>query len=389
MHRWRHRNEALIRDGAPRRPVQVVVTLLVLLASLAVAYTNGANDNFKGAATLYGSHTASYSRALVWATLTTLAGALVSVVLADQLVKTFSGAGLLPKAIVARPAFLASATAGAAGAVLLATMLGLPVSTTHALMGSLVGSGLVNARGDLSLGVLGTKFVLPLVVSPFLSALLTVGLYKVFTAARRALDITSDSCVCIGGEVAATCSSNSAALTYIATHVVTGPTPVCVQRYRGAVVGVSVQRLVDAVHYISGGAMSFARGLNDAPKIVALVVAGQLLGVRNGLTLVAVVMAAGGLLSARRVAHTIATKVTQINSGQGVTASMITAALVIAASTLGLPVSTTHVSIGALFGIGAVSGTANVRTIGTILTAWIVTFPIALGFGAVMALALR
>ena len=55
---------------------------IILVAVLALAYANGANDNFKGVATLYGSGTCTYRTALIWATVTTLAGSLLALVLA-------------------------------------------------------------------------------------------------------------------------------------------------------------------------------------------------------------------------------------------------------------------------------------------------------------------
>jgi PiT family inorganic phosphate transporter len=65
-----------------------------------------------------------------------------------------------------------------------------------------------------------------------------------------------------------------------------------------------------------------------------------------------------------------------MNPGQGFTANLVTALLVTMASRFGLPVSTTHVSVGALFGIGVVNGTARWRMILTILLAWITTLPL-------------
>ncbi len=59
--------------------------LLILGATLFVAYANGANDNFKGVATLFGSGTADYRKALWWATVTTLAGSLAAFFLATKL----------------------------------------------------------------------------------------------------------------------------------------------------------------------------------------------------------------------------------------------------------------------------------------------------------------
>ena len=86
-------------------------------------------------------------------------------------------------------------------------------------------------------------------------------------------------------------------------------------------------------------------------------------------------MAVGGLLSARRVAETMSRKITRLNPGQGFTANLVTAFMVTVASRLGLPVSTTHVSVGALFGIGLVNGTARRKTVLSILVAWVTTLP--------------
>jgi PiT family inorganic phosphate transporter len=78
------------------------------------------------------------------------------------------------------------------------------------------------------------------------------------------------------------------------------------------------------------------------------------LELQSGIVLVAVVMAVGGLINARRVAETMSHKITEINRGQGFSANIATALMVISASQFGLPVSTTHVSVGSLFGIGII-----------------------------------
>jgi len=144
--------------------------------------------------------------------------------------------------------------------------------------------------------------------------------------------------------------------------------------------------LLNGIHVLSAGAVGFARGLNDTPKIAALLALGSLGGFPS-LALVGGAIAVGGLLAARRVATTMAFGITGMNEGQAATANIVTAALVVVASPLGLPVSTTHVSCGALFGIGAVTGEARWRTIGGILAAWVVTLPFAAALAAAAALA--
>ena len=101
-------------------------------------------------------------------------------------------------------------------------------------------------------------------------------------------------------------------------------------------------------------------------------------------------MALGGLLNARKVAETMSRKITRMNSGQGFAANLSTGLLVIAASKFGLPVSTTHVSVGSLFGIGLCNRQANLRVVRNILLSWVVTLPCAAALSALVYwLALR
>ncbi|UUZ67532.1 inorganic phosphate transporter [Polaromonas sp. P2-4] len=124
---------------------------LLIAVALFLAFGNGANDNFKGFATVWGSESLSYRQALILATLATLAGSLLSLYLAHGLVQQFSGKGLLPPLVVDTPRFIASVGLGAALTVIIATRAGLPISTTHALLGGLVGAGLAASPGELQL----------------------------------------------------------------------------------------------------------------------------------------------------------------------------------------------------------------------------------------------
>jgi PiT family inorganic phosphate transporter len=100
-------------------------------------------------------------------------------------------------------------------------------------------------------------------------------------------------------------------------------------------------------------------------------------------------MAAGGLLGARRVAETMSRRITAMNPGQGLAANLSTAALVLAASVNGLPVSTTHVAVGSLFGIGLTTGQANYRTMSAIVASWMLTLPCAALIAGVLYSVLR
>lgn len=117
-----------------------MIFVIVLIAVAGLAYANGANDNFKGVATLLGSGTTDYRRALAWATATTLLGSLTAASLARGLLRSFSGRGLVADALASDPRYVAAVALGAALTVLLATRIGMPVSTTHGLVGALVGA---------------------------------------------------------------------------------------------------------------------------------------------------------------------------------------------------------------------------------------------------------
>ena len=378
----------------------MVLVAFLLISTLFLAYANGANDNFKGVATLYGSYAVDYRTALMLGTTATFLGGLASLALASGLVTMFSGAGVVPAEIAATPGFLASVSAAAAVTVILATRLGLPVSTTHSLIGAIIGAGLVFIGPHLNLAVLGKAFALPLIVSPIAAVLLTTVLYGVLHAISTRWGLKRETCVCVDGvrltavgslqlvPAGAEGYATAVARDTGAVIVVTSAQQ-CVEKYGGQVLGASIQQVVDAAHFVSAASVSFARGLNDTPKILALVLAAQALDIRSGALAVALAMAVGGLLSARRVAQTMGRGISQMNDGQALSANLVTAFLVIVASRLGLPVSTTQVSVGAIAGVGLINGSVNRATLSGIVASWLLTLPIAAICGALAALVLR
>ena len=209
----------------------------------------------------------------------------------------------------------------------------------------------------------------------------------VFRFSRQKLGVGRSTCVCMGEKVIPVANVNlvNGQMLSVAElksmEIFVDEKSQCqaraLDRYEGRVLGIDAQQILDTLHFISAGAVSFARGLNDTPKIVALAVTAGALGLKFNIGLVAIVMALGGILSAKKVAETMSHRITGMNHGQGFTANLITAVLVIFASKMGVPVSTTHVSCGSLFGIGLVNGKANWKIIGGIVSAWVLTLPIA------------
>ncbi len=276
------------------------------------------------------------------ATIATVLGGLASVALAEGLVSQFSGKGLVGDDLAGEPGFALAVASGAAGTVILATRLGLPVSTTHALVGGLVGAGLAQSEATLDLGRLGSGFVLPLLTSPFISAglgflaLLGLRLWR----KRR-------------------------------------PAPVSLGAAAATDIGHS--RALDGVHLLSASAICFARGVNDTPTLAALLIGAQLLEGNASALAVTLAMGFGGWLLSRRVAETMSHRINRLDTAQGISANLITAALVLFASRLGLPVSTTHVSVGSIIGTGAGAGTLHGPVVRNVLLSWVATLPLAAG----------
>ncbi len=355
-----------------------MILILLFIAACFLAYSNGANDNFKGVATLFGSGTTNYKQAINWATVTTFAGSIAAIFLAEELVKNFSGKGLVPDELLQSPVFAISIALGAAFTILLATKIGMPISTTHSLVGALFGAGVMAIGAEFNFAKLGKTFLIPLIVSPLMAAALSFMMYLIFRHLRKKLGVTKTSCLCITEtRTFAKIEDSNLAFTSGTTLKTTYCENGCIDGYEGRLLGISSQKLLDSLHYLSAGVVSFARGLNDTPKIVGLLVIINTLDIKWGMIAVAITIAMGGLLNAKKVGVTISKKITPMNSGQGFTANLITGLLVTTASIHGLPVSTTHVSVGSIFGIGTATKKADNKMISKILLSWLLTLPIA------------
>ncbi len=315
----------------------MLIAALVLAVGF-VAFTNGANANFKGVASLYGSGTTTREQATLLGTATTFLGSIVSFWLAETMLKSFSGRGLVPDEVAQSPLFVSSVAMGTAITSFLATRLGFPVSTTHALIGSLAGSGWMSVGSELHLQSLVRLFIYPLLFSPFVAFALGSGLYALLVLLR------------------------------------------CEGFHRS--------RFLDSIHVCSAGVASFARGLNDTPKMVALLTCIPNQSLALLFFFVATLIALGGLLDSKKVAETLGRKVTDMNPVQALAGNIITSILVSTASLHSFPVSTTHVSVGALAGIGASTRQAKWPKILEIAVAWVSTVPCGACFAAIVHLLL-
>lgn len=349
------------------------ILLIIAITSL-LAAANGANDNIKGAATLLGSGVASYRGAIALATIATALGGVASIFLVNGLMQAFSGKGIVPENIVGSWPFLLSAAAGAAVTIWLATWRGLPISTTHALLGGLLGAGLAMVPDLVDFGSAARGFLLPLLISPVVALLLAWLLIPLVKRTSAALQADAP-CICV--EPDDLIDGSSLVATRNALTIATAGAAHCQPMPGRTVATLASAAWARRVHYASAAAVSFARGLNDTPKIAALAVAAGGLTVAYSSLLVVVTMALGGWFAAQRVSKTLAFDITPMDQREGLTGNLVTALLVIVASRFGMPVSTTHVSTGAVFGIAARNGGGQTATIRNIVLAWCFTLPVA------------
>jgi PiT family inorganic phosphate transporter len=311
-----------------------LTTVLVFILVAVLAAVNGSNDVPKGVATLAGAGVTKYKTAILWGTVTTLVGCVCSLALASKMTKLFSG-GI----ITAKPtdAFAVAVLVGAASWVALATVLRLPVSTTHALIGGLLGAGLLMSSEP------ETTPVVAATAGPDGAA----GGVSVLESTKAPAQVTEKA-----------------------------PNPV-----------------LTAAHWLTSGATGFARGLNDTPKMVAI---GAFALVPAGMKtwqimlLVAGAMAAGSIFGGMRIAESLGEGVVKMNHKEGFLANLTTAALVGMGAGYGLPMSTTHVSTGAIAGsAGPNLSRLSGKTLRNFLIAWLVTPPFAAGVAALVYLIAR
>ena len=355
-----------------------MLAILTVAGAAFLAFANGANDVSKGVATLAGSRRASYRTAIAWGTLWTCAGGAASVVISVGLVTAFTSAIVGPD-VLSMSSFPIAVALGAAAWVIFASVTGLPVSTTHALAGAIVGVALtVGGTGAVRWWVLLSGMAAPLALSPLVSALMGYGMHAV---AER----FSPACVCIDDDIhtyAANADGTIAGV--LLPEIVTSSTGCSTDATgRGFMPA-------GALHWGSAAALSFARGVNDNAKLAAIAALGLSASgapLWMAFAVTAAAMAVGSYAAGLRVTRTLGERVVHMDQDTGLAASLVAAAVVMTASFYTLPVSTTHVSTGAIVGAGVRQGNCAVewRHVGSLVIAWVATVPIAAALAATAA----
>ena len=315
---------------------------IVVATALAFDFTNGFHDTANVVATSISTRAMSPRIAVAYAAVLNFAGAFISLAVAATVAKDVVDSGAIDSNLVI--------FAGLIGAIswnLITWYFGLPSSSSHALIGGIVGSTFVAAGADaiLSDGIIG-KVLVPAVVAPVLA--FVVGGIGIVVAYRV-----------VGGQ---------------------RPGP--------------VTRGFRAGQVLSGGLLALAHGTNDAQKTMgvitlALVVNGNLSPQGFEVPTWVVVSAAsaialGTYFGGWRIIRTMGTRIIKMDSAQGFSAQGAGAAVILASSHFGFPLSTTQVIAGGVMGAGAGKRVSAVRwgVAGDIVTAWLMTLPAAAAIGA-------
>jgi PiT family inorganic phosphate transporter len=318
----------------------LALPLLIGLIAVALAFDflNGLHDAANSIATVVGTRLigpvaavgfaaffnfAAYFLALRWPSLHNVAETI--------------GKGLIDKDIVT-PAVVFGALVGAMFWNVVTWVKGIPSSSSHALVGGLIGAGVAHA-GFPSIEWAGlNKTLIAIVLSPVLGLIVTMAIML----------LTS----WLGVRASA----------------------------RGA------ERTFRGLHLFSAGAYSLGHGLNDAQKTMGIITVllystGYLHGhfaVPNWVALSCyVAMGIGTLTGGWRIIETMGTRITKLNQHQGFSASMGGSIMLFAASYLGIPVSTTHTIAGCVIGAGTARRASAVRwkLAGNVAIAWVITIP--------------
>ncbi|QLC50871.1 inorganic phosphate transporter [Methanolobus zinderi] len=323
------------------------LVILLVIAGLYMAWNIGANDLANAMGTSVGSGALSIKQVIIVAAIFEFAGAVffgkrVTTTIAKGIVPIDS-ISLLDSHLVAIGMLAAVLAAGFW--ITLATFYNLPVSTTHSIVGAVLGFGLIAAYngiialGDIQWGVL-IKIVGSWLVSPLLGALLA---FLIFSLIR-----------------------------YFILQKTDDP--------------YNIEKKFVGLQILTACYIAFAHGSNDVANAVGPLYAGLHALELAGLTIPLWVMLVGGFgmilglaTWGYRVIETIGTKITELTPTRGFSAEFATASVVVLHSFSSLPISTTHTLVGSVIGVGLAGGLAAVdlSVIWKIVVSWIVTVPVA------------
>jgi PiT family inorganic phosphate transporter len=317
----------------------------LIMVALAFDFLNGLHDAANSIATVVATRLLKPVHAVAFAALFNGAAYFLTIAFpALHKVADTIGQGLIDKNLVT-PAVVFGALVGAMFWNVVTWLKGIPSSSSHALVGGMIGSGVAHA-GITGIQWTGlNKTLIAIVLSPTIGMILAM-------------------------------------LIMLATSWI----------FRSAT-SARAERVFRGLHLFSSGAYSLSHGLNDAQKTMGIITVllystGYLHGEFEVPHWVAVscyvAIALGTLTGGWKIIETMGSRITKLSQHQGFSASMGGSIVLFTASFLGIPVSTTHTITGAVIGAGTARRASAVRwgVAGNVVTAWIITIPASAAVGA-------
>lgn len=399
---------------------------MALLFGLYLTWGIGANDVSNAIGTSVGSGALTVKQAIIIAGIFEFAGA----VLAGGTVAFTIKSGIVDADVLSpTPELLIigmlAALLAAAIWIMLATNFGWPISTTHAIIGALVGFGAAGIGTHVIKWDGLTEITLSWLVSPLISAMFAFilmrsvqwlvfesqdplasarkwGPYYVFLAGYVVALVTlSQGLDNFDLNLSLTQSQMGAVATGLLCAIIG---MLMIRRVKADQAAdrsfhfASVERVFAPMMVFTACAMAFAHGSNDVANgigpiaaIIAMVETSSVAGSRTPVP-VWLLFAGGGAILVGistygyKVIQTMGTRITELTSSRGYCATLASATTVITASGLGLPVSTTHIAVGAVIGVGMARGISalDLRVLGNILVSWFITLPVTALLGAIL-----
>ena len=394
-----------------------VLIILAIIFGTFMAWGIGANDVANAMGTSVGSGAVTIKQAIIIAVIFEFAGA----ILAGGEVTATIRKGILDAALFTNEPHLLVygmlASLLAAGMwLLIASSFGWPVSTTHSIVGAIVGFGAVGVGVDAVAWSKVFKIVISWIASPILAGVISFILFRSlqnliidtkhpFDNAKKYVPyymflvgfIVSLVTIFKGlkhvGVSFDTFTSYSLSIgvgllvaiigTFLIRNIHLDPDENKDFYYA------SMERVFGVLMIITAAAMAFAHGSNDVANaigplaaIYSVVDSGGLIGAKSALPIWVLLVGGTGIVIGlitygHKVIATIGTGITQLTPSRGFAATLAAAATVVIASGTGIPVSTTQVLVGAVLGVGLARGMAalDTRVINKIFLSWIVTLP--------------
>ncbi|MDF2180926.1 inorganic phosphate transporter [Neptuniibacter sp. CAU 1671] len=402
-----------------------IIVILACVFGFFMAWGVGANDVANAMGTSVGSKALTLKQAIIIAIIFEFAGAY----LAGGAVTATIRKGIIdPEILSGTPELLVfgmMASLLAAGLwLLIATHFGWPVSTTHSIVGAIVGFAAVGISADAVHWNKVSKIVASWVVSPVTAGVIA---FFIFRSVQRLIMDTDNpfanakkyipGYIFLVGFIVAMVTFTKG-LKHVGLHLSWGesalasigigivvmvigiqmqrritPDPEADRDYHYA----SVEKLFGILMMFTACAMAFAHGSNDVANavgpiaaVVGVVSAGGEVVQKSAMPSWILLLGGAGIVAGlvmygHKVIATVGSNITELTPSRGFAATLAAAATVVVASGTGLPISTTHTLVGAVLGVGMARGIAalNLRIVGTIFISWIVTLPAGAGLAII------